>query len=239
MLVSLGDGLLIREAGGDRTVHALRPGFVSLVPQGHPVRWIWTTPVRFVLLSLDALFLQQVAREDCGVRVSGLVLRPVDREHDTTVLTIAHALQREASSESAGRRIYADSLANILAVHLLREYTQRGESDASDRPLPRAVSRALDFIRTHYAEDIGLKDIAAAAHVSPWHLTRLFKRTVGFAPYQYLIRARVAGARAMLSAGRRRSLADIAAAVGFVDQSHLTRHFKRTFGTTPGRIAPV
>ena len=80
MLVSLSDGLLIREAGGDRTVNALRPGFVSLVPQGHPVRWIWATPVRFVLLSLDALFLQQVAREDCGARVSGLVLRPVERD---------------------------------------------------------------------------------------------------------------------------------------------------------------
>jgi AraC family transcriptional regulator len=95
----------------------------------------------------------------------------------------------------------------------------------------------MAFIQANYTQDIGLKDIAAAAHVSPYHLTRLFKRAIGYAPYQYLIHARVTGARALLSAGRRRSLADIAAAVGFVDQSHLTRHFKKAFGMTPGQAA--
>ena len=104
--------------------------------------------------------------------------------------------------------------------------------------MPRAVNRALAFIREHHASDISLSDIAAAAHMSPFHLTRLFKRTFGVAPYQYLIQMRVNSARALITAGGGGySLAEIATSVGFADQSHLTRHFKKVLGVTPKQMA--
>jgi AraC family transcriptional regulator len=100
------------------------------------------------------------------------------------------------------------------------------------------VSRALAFIQRNHAGDIGLSDIAAAAHMSPFHLTRLFKRTFGVAPYQYLIQMRVNSARALITAGGGgSSLAEIATSVGFADQSHLTRHFKKVLGVTPRQMA--
>jgi len=65
-------------------------------------------------------------------------------------------------------------------------------------------------------------------------LTRLFKRTLGISLYQHVLQVRVNSARSLLAAGTSgRSLAEIAAAVGFADQSHLTRHFKRITGITP------
>jgi transcriptional regulator GlxA family with amidase domain len=58
-------------------------------------------------------------------------------------------------------------------------------------------------------------------------------------PHQYLIQVRVNNARWLLSAGSgERSLAEVASAVGFADQSHLTRHFKRVTGLTPRQFRP-
>jgi AraC family transcriptional regulator len=82
-----------------------------------------------------------------------------------------------------------------------------------------------------------LNDIAQAVNLSPFHLARLFKNSVGVSPHQYLIQVRVNSARSLLSAGSgERSLAEVASAVGFADQSHLTRHFKRVVGVTPSQF---
>ena len=98
----------------------------------------------------------------------------------------------------------------------------------------RAVSAAVDFIRRHYAQEVTLAEMANAAGVSPFHLARVFKKALGMSPHQYLIEVRVHSAHALLAAGTQHpSLAEVATAVGFADQSHLTRQFKRILGTTP------
>ena len=155
-----------------------------------------------------------------------------------------------------GGRLYAESLANILSVHLLRHYAQcadgrvleacnMAEPEAVAREgnnaahQPRAVAEAVQFIHGNYANEVSLGDMAAAVHLSPFHLARLFKQVLGVSPHQYLIQVRVNSARSLLSAGSgERSLAEIAAAVGFADQSHLTRHFKRITGITPRQFRP-
>ena len=92
----------------------------------------------------------------------------------------------------------------------------------------------MRFIREHYAQEVTLSDMADAAGVSTFHLSRLFKKTMGMSPHQYLVEVRVHSAHALLAAGPQGpSLAEVAAAVGFSDQSHLTRQFKRILGTTP------
>ena len=75
--------------------------------------------------------------------------------------------------------------------------------------------------------------------MSPYHLVRVFKQATGVSPHQYLIQVRVNNARALLMAGAgKRSVAAVAEAVGFADQSHLTRHMKRLLGVTPGEVRP-
>jgi transcriptional regulator GlxA family with amidase domain len=84
---------------------------------------------------------------------------------------------------------------------------------------------------------LSLADIAKAADMRPFHLTRVFKKSMGMAPHHYLVEVRVHSARALLSTGGDRpSLAEVATAVGFSDQSHLTRQFKRILGTTPKKV---
>jgi len=153
--------------------------------------------------------------------------------------------------------LYAESLANILSVHLLRNYAQCAdgrtlgacsmpeEAPESGDGVPtgrmgfhsRAVAEAVRYIQDNYSREVTLSDIAEAVHLSPFHLTRLFKQALGVSPHQYLIQVRVNSARSLLTAGSgERSLAEVASAVGFADQSHLTRHFKRLLGVTPKQL---
>lgn len=247
VFVSLSGGRVLRDSGGERSVRELAPGYVAFQPGGQPVRWRWDTRLTFGVLSLCPHFLDRVALEVFALTPADFELRPVERAQDPVISNIASVLARETLRAEKGSKLYAESLANILAVHLLRNYAQRtSAADAEDQPdsdnvrqLPhsRAVADAINFIQSHYAQPITLDDIADAVHLSAYHLARLFKQSTGETPHQYLIQMRVNSARALLTSGAgQRSLAEIAAAVGFVDQSHLTRHFKRQFGVTPKRM---
>jgi AraC family transcriptional regulator len=247
VFVSLSGGRLVRESAGATVEHELAPGYVAFQPGGYPVRWAWDSRLSFGVLSLCPEFLEQVAHEVFGMAPADFRLEPIERAQDPVISNIASVLSREAVRADAGGKLYARSLANILAVHLLRNYVRRdGASVAVTDPQPgnvrllpqsRAVGDAIAFIQDHYAQPITLDDIAAAAHLSPYHLARLFKQATGHTPHQYLIQIRVNSARALLTSGAgQRSLAEVATAVGFADQSHLTRHFKRQFGITPKRM---
>lgn len=239
VFVSLGGGRLTRESDGEVVHHELTPGYVAVLPSGHPVRWSWNSNISFSVLSLDPAFLEAVAQSAFGLAPEEVQLSFAERQQDPAISTMVGALAREAVRADSGSRVYAEALAKILAVHLLRNYARHPLNPPGAAPTgetPRAVSRAIAYIQENYSRDVGLADIAEAAHMSPFHLTRLFKRATGVAPYQYLIQLRVNSARALLAAGAgRRSLAEVAAAVGFSDQSHLSRHFKRLLGMTPGR----
>ena len=78
--------------------------------------------------------------------------------------------------------------------------------------------------------------MAAAACLSPYHFARQFRAAKGLPPHQYVIARRVERARLLLQTGSDLSLAEVAADVGFSDQSQLCHHFKRLVGVTPGQF---
>jgi AraC family transcriptional regulator len=90
----------------------------------------------------------------------------------------------------------------------------------------------LDYLNDNLAGSVALADLAAVARVSVFHFARQFRGAVGASPHQYVIRLRVERAKELMRQGRL-SLAQVAAAVGFADQSHFNRHFKRLAGVTP------
>ena len=239
IFVSLAEGHCVRESGGDVSESDLAAGLVSVLPSETPVRWSWDTRLSFAVMTLEPEYLGKVAREIFGLDPAGVRLIAVQGQRDPLITGIAGNLMREAMNGDAGSRLFAESLAGMLAVHLLRNYAERSQPIETDRisTQPRAVTQAVDFINDNYATDLSLSDIAAAAHLSPFHLSRIFKKATGVSPYQYLLQVRVNSARSLLTAGAGdRSLAEVAAAVGFADQSHLTRHFKRMVGVTPKQL---
>lgn len=102
---------------------------------------------------------------------------------------------------------------------------------APDPRLPLTAQRARDYLHAHLGEDIGLDHLAEACGVDRFRLTRAFKAAFGLAPHAYLIQLRLARARRLLACGD--SPAEVASALGFADQSHLGRWFRRAYRLTP------
>ena len=104
-------------------------------------------------------------------------------------------------------------------------------ADAHTTETTRAIQLALDFIDTCFAEPISLTELAEVAGLSMSRFAARFSGEIGVSPQQYVRIVRVRHAQRLLRRGVSPSL--VAAEVGFFDQSHLCRHFKRVLGRTP------
>lgn len=91
----------------------------------------------------------------------------------------------------------------------------------------------LEYLHDNFSSNISLGQLVELTNLNRSYLIRVFCKAVGMPPYTYLNQIRVEKALQFLAQGI--SVADVAIAVGMSDQSHLTRHFKRIVGITPGR----
>ncbi|MEO9040751.1 MAG: AraC family transcriptional regulator [Gallionella sp.] len=96
----------------------------------------------------------------------------------------------------------------------------------------QALFRARDYLHDHYARPVSLDEIAAIAGLSRFHFLKLFSAQFGLPPHIYQISLRIERSLPLLRKGMRPPL--IAETLGFYDQSHFIRHFKRIMGVTPG-----
>ena len=105
----------------------------------------------------------------------------------------------------------------------------------------RALRAAYDYLADRPEPNVGLDELAAVAGVGKFRLIKLCREHTGLPPHALQIAHRVRRARRLLEAGE--SIADVATATGFADQSHLHRHFQRSLGMAPGeyrrRFEPV
>jgi AraC family transcriptional regulator len=156
---------------------------------------------------------------------------------DPTVRHIAMALRAGVQSGAALDRMYGEALSTALAVHLLRQYGAAVlGSKKQDGGLPREkLVRAVEYIQDQLDTDLTVSGIAQAVGMSSDHFTRQFKKSTGQTPYEYVVEARVRKAKELLTTGKL-TISEAASHVGFADQSHLTRHFKRVFGLPPKRL---
>ncbi|EJI0256781.1 helix-turn-helix transcriptional regulator, partial [Listeria monocytogenes] len=97
--------------------------------------------------------------------------------------------------------------------------------------VPPAIARVRDLLHAHMDGNLGLDELASVAGIDRFRLTRMFQRAFGTSPHAYLVRLRLRAARKLLAAGR--TPAQAAADVGFADQSHLGRWFRRAYRITP------
>ena len=142
------------------------------------------------------------------------------------------------TSGGLGKPLTAESLANVMAEHLLRHVASPQPPARSARnELPRAKLRAvLEYVEEHLDASPTLEQMAAVARLSPTYFASQFKRTTGLPPYRYVIQRRVERAKELMQTSRDVSLAEVALHAGFSDQSQLSHHFKRCIGVTPGEF---
>ena len=130
---------------------------------------------------------------------------------------------------------YAESVARWLAMHLstFARGLEGQDSLSSDGTIadPR-LRKAAAFITEHYGEPLSMADIAAAAGISRYHFSRLFRSATGTSPYRHLLETRLDAARRMLETSSL-PIADVAARCGFERASYFATQFFRRFGINP------
>jgi AraC family transcriptional regulator len=213
-------------------------GPISLVPAGTP-GWVRSSGHKDELhIFLEAGLVARVAAESFGLDPARLTVPPLDGLDLPQLRASMWAVDAELTAGAAGGRLAAGSLANVLAVHLIRHVlAPRRLTPGRDGALPRGRLRAVvEYIEEHLDASPTLEQLAAVARLSPYHFARQFKRATGLPPHQYVITRRVERAKQLLQGGGDFSLAQVAAYAGFSDQSVFSHHFKRLVGVTPGQF---
>ncbi|MFD0685792.1 AraC family transcriptional regulator [Actinomadura fibrosa] len=141
-----------------------------------------------------------------------------------------HRLTEAASSTLERESALTEALVLLIGRHAAPPREPRA---TGREPGPVRLSRI--FLEEHAAENIALRALAQHAGLSPFHLCRVFRASVGMSPHAYQTHLRIRRARELLRSGM--PITEVAVASGFYDQAHLARHFKRIVGLPPGRYA--
>lgn len=228
---------IVQKINGQTHERCLNPGNISLIPAGVSSEWVWkqSSGVDILHLYLNPAFVCQIAEANdcCSDQIAIANYLGIS---DLQIQHIGLALKAELETGCLSGSLYAEALATALAIRLLKHYSVLSERPTLLKNLSTVSRHNLEavthYIEDHLAADLTLASLASQMRVSPSHFVYLFKRSLGLTPHQYVIQRRIEQAKQLLWHGEL-SISEVATQVGFADQSHLNRHFKRLTGRTP------
>lgn len=211
---------------------AINPGASHLLTHGELNTPRWLQPLDEISIVLQPWFVADVVQE--GLPADRIEFASQRSVADSVIARYARAFYWELAADIPKGPLYAETLTVGLVLHLLAHYgVAKPKAPAPVGKLNAFQLReVVDYIDAHLHEAVPLLALARRAHVSTFHFARLFRRTVGVPPHQFVLQLRVQRAINLLKAGTV-SLAQIAVDCGFHDQPHFTRAFRRVTGSTP------
>jgi AraC family transcriptional regulator len=237
IIIQLGSSIDVTARIGDQSFEqTLEPGAITIVPAGLSMHWrLYDIAQNDALhLYIDPQFLRTTA-ESIEVDYSQISIAPQFGIRDEHIHHIGMSLHLELKDANVVGRLYADSLAKVLAMQLVRRYsylkdlrTRRGGM------APRKLRKAIEFINNNLDEEeaVGLAAVAGEVQMSYSHFVRAFKQSMGVSPNVYMTEQRIERAKKLLAETDLR-IADIALRTGFASQSHFTSTFRKLVWTTP------
>lgn len=211
-------------------------GDISLLPTDIPASFRAEGEDHYLNLQFPTEFLETVVEEATELDQKRLNLamhfRIRDPHIEQTLMMLRSELHKCGGWVS---RLYVESLANVLVIHLLRQYSAAGTQAVQEYRGglgDRKLLRVSDYIETHLNQPLKMAELAAITGMSQYHFSRLFKQSVGLSPHQYVTRQRIERAK-MLLLDLKRSISDVALDCGFSSQSHFGKYFKEYTGGTP------
>jgi AraC family transcriptional regulator len=149
---------------------------------------------------------------------------------------LAREWAAELMQEEAGQELVVAALVEQTIVQLLRHHSNMRRSPELELSraglVDRRIRRAVELMHARLAESLPLEEIASAAHLSPFHFARLFKKLTGATPHAYLANLRAARARTLL-AETDLSITEVSARVGYDSPSHFAKAFRRATTLSP------
>jgi AraC family transcriptional regulator len=204
-------------------------GAITLIPQGPVPELQLIAETELVYCTFDDEFIGRIVTQMDGKRPRDPEFRSAIR--DRSLNQIFSLLAAEFIAGNPTGRIYAESLAEVLAIRFLRFGGTSLQVKASALP-SRKLSRVKELIEASLDQDLTLKSLAKESGYSRAHFLRMFREATGMTPHQYVIQRRILNAEKLLARDDV-SLADIAVACGFSSQAHFTLAFRKQLAVTP------
>ena len=220
-------GTLRYEIGGREII--VPEGHVMVVPRDVEHTTTFMTPMHGVALWLGEDLVAQIS-DAMGPETSARMLAPgafIAKNH--RIESLLRVLVDEVTDASVGYTRVAEAICESIVIETLRRASRVGASTAAREPRVRA---AIAQMHAAYAEPLTVDDLAKTAKMSRFHFSRLFRDEVGEAPYQFLLRLRIARAVELLRGGHH-SVTEAAIACGFSDFSRFASTFKKHTGKLP------
>ena len=193
-----------------------------------------------IYLHLEPEFIKKVAAEGAELNPDKVEIITSLDSRSPVIESMARLAfdELQRGGDATATNLYADSIANLLAVQLLRQYSSNRlppEKRYVNGLTNRKLALVLELIESDLSEDLSLNILANTAGLSEYHFLRMFKQSTGYTPHQYVIYQRIERAKELLKKTEM-SITEIAYLLGFSSSAHFTHHFHRKTGMTPSEL---
>ncbi len=218
---------------GRRSAQRTHPGLITIIPPATRVGWDIGGEVHSRSLHLSSRFFDGVADYTkpahpelpfrCGVQ-------------DPLIAAVMGTLEREVRAPSQTGSLYADSVADTLALHLISTHAADTRPTAFQGGLSnRLLRRSLERLEASIVGGVSLQELADEAELSRTYFADAFRRATGVAPHRYLTERRLERARELLR-NTAKPISEVALQCGFSSQAHLSTSFRASYGLSPRRF---
>jgi AraC family transcriptional regulator len=194
-------------------------GSISVVPAGNITECCWRGTKDAFHIHLDSKLTAQVAAASFELDLTRTAVPPFEALIAPELRSIMLAVDAELKSGGIGGPLVVESLANVLAVHLIRQVFGLGNAkmQTGGALAGRKLATVIDYIIANLSGKPTVEQMAALLQLSPYHFARQFKAATGLPPHQFVITRRVELAQRLLRERRGIGLADVAIRAGFSD----------------------
>jgi AraC family transcriptional regulator len=217
--------------------HRIKKGSFFLTSGGAPyeVRWKSVRPEPFESMAvfIELPLLQRAFEEVYGAEAIHVRLRDISAFTDVVLSSLMERVREELMRRHASP-LFLQGIAQAIAIHLARTYTESTKDSPSGGPsLPGyKLKQITDWMAQNVAEEFNLDRLAAQAGLSKFYFNRLFKSAMGVSPSRYLITLRIDEAKRLLRETKR-SVVDVGLDVGYAGPSHFAQLFRKETGLSP------
>ena len=227
-----------RDVGGHWVRSQVSAGdmFLTASPAPYEARWQAQGPVPLQVMTVyvGLPLLLEASRDLLGSEAGIPVLRDFSAQPDQAMKDLLEHLRRELVEQVTASALFVQSIARSLAVHLIRAYGEPDQPKSRRKHGLTAFQLAQieQLLQCRLDQALHLPELAAAVGMSQFHFSRLFKRSTGISPSQYLTRLRNTKTRRLLRETNL-TILEISLEVGYSSASHFTEVFRRETGVTP------
>jgi len=203
---------------------------IFIINSGEP--HICTSPENtshsYYVIILESGFIRDIAQEIFGRRREVLFENFIQKDKDLT-LRMNELIDSLLNSEMPMEK---ESMLYSFIEILIRYHSNCEQNIPDFKKNSRIIQKAKEHIDNNFREEISLAELSQISGVSPFHFNRLFCSEVGISPHSYLIHRRIERSKELLL--KSGSIVEVSLEMGFADQSHFSRFFRKIVGTTPG-----